>query len=579
MNAVTAASLRPCSSSRPVASATLVRRGGHGAPRRDRVDRFGRPTTACASEPASRPGARDRAAVGRRQRRRARRRRGVDLWLVGTVGGAVALWVVAGPGVATLFVAVARRRSGGRARRGTSAERRRQVGRRTARRARRDRPLACVPALRSSRPSKTRRGDRGRDRRRPRRAWSPCIGPACRSPRRSRDWRSTRPLPGVRLTASALELGLSARRRARSRRRRRRGDPARQPRDLRRGARAGRAGTGLGPRHRSRAARLHRARVPGRPPHRDRSSSRRRPVSTCLAVGLTLDALGAAWMARITRTTRVMPWVLGCGMGAARARRRPHWASAARARLGCASSHRRRGDGGRPPTEARAGARPRHPLTTWAAATIRPPTAASAVSVLVAVGSSPFVPLLAPAAGAARLAVRMVARAAQRRATSDRIRRGLPEVVDLFVVGIGAGLNVPLALRAIGPLCPTPVRRRAAARRGTDRDGCPHCRRARVVAEPARRAGAPTVERAHRVRALRRAAHGLARAPRRRGASRSPPSRRGRGTARAGQAPLPLGVLQPARPRAPERRAPHRRRAAGPSYLDGEAMHLPITRR
>ena len=42
------------------------------------------------------------------------------------------------------------------------------------------------------------------------------------------------------------------------------------------------------------------------------------------------------------------------------------------------------------------------------------------------------------------------------RTTSDRIRRGLPEVVDLFVVGIGAGLNVPLALRAIGPLCPTP---------------------------------------------------------------------------------------------------------------------------
>jgi tight adherence protein C len=75
---------------------------------------------------------------------------------------------------------------------------------------------------------------------------------------------------------------------------------------------------------------------------------------------------------------------------------------------------------------------------------------------LAAVLVLPVVPLLAPAAGAATWAFGAWRGRQRRRAEADLIRRGLPEVVDLFVVGIGAGLNVPLALRAIGPLCPAP---------------------------------------------------------------------------------------------------------------------------
>ena len=66
------------------------------------------------------------------------------------------------------------------------------------------------------------------------------------------------------------------------------------------------------------------------------------------------------------------------------------------------------------------------------------------------------VPLLAPAAGAAVWFTGAWRSRQRRRAEADLVRRGLPEVVDLFVVGIGAGLNVPLALRAVGPLCPAP---------------------------------------------------------------------------------------------------------------------------
>jgi tight adherence protein C len=77
-------------------------------------------------------------------------------------------------------------------------------------------------------------------------------------------------------------------------------------------------------------------------------------------------------------------------------------------------------------------------------------------AVLTAVLVLPVVPLLAPAAGAATWAFGAWRGRQRRRAEADLVRRGLPEVVDLFVVGIGAGLNVPLALRSIGPLCPTP---------------------------------------------------------------------------------------------------------------------------
>ncbi len=78
------------------------------------------------------------------------------------------------------------------------------------------------------------------------------------------------------------------------------------------------------------------------------------------------------------------------------------------------------------------------------------------VALVVGLAVVPITPLLAPAAGAG--AWLAGAWRAQRRRVADAelVRRGLPEVVDLFVVGIGAGLNVPLALRAIGPLCPAP---------------------------------------------------------------------------------------------------------------------------
>jgi len=78
------------------------------------------------------------------------------------------------------------------------------------------------------------------------------------------------------------------------------------------------------------------------------------------------------------------------------------------------------------------------------------------VALFVGVLCLPFVPLLAPAASAAAWGLG-VWRSRQRvHAERDLVRRTLPEVVDLFVVGIGAGLNVPLALRAIAPLCPAP---------------------------------------------------------------------------------------------------------------------------
>jgi tight adherence protein C len=77
-------------------------------------------------------------------------------------------------------------------------------------------------------------------------------------------------------------------------------------------------------------------------------------------------------------------------------------------------------------------------------------------ALLVALAVAFLAPLLAPVAGAAVWVAGAWRSRQRRRGEVDLVRRGLPEVVDLFVVGIGAGLNVPLALRAIGPLCPPP---------------------------------------------------------------------------------------------------------------------------
>ncbi len=150
-----------------------------------------------------------------------------------------------------------------------------------------------------------------------------------------------------------------------------------------------------------------------------------------------------------------MPWVLGLAwallvlVGAARARARP---APARVRV-LAPSARRRWWRRRPRPVCALG----HAIRTRLARRDDPAADGRlGVSILVALGCAPFVPLLAPAAGSAVWLCGWWRARAQTRAISDRIRRGLPEVVDLFVVGIGAGLNVPLALRAIGPLCPTP---------------------------------------------------------------------------------------------------------------------------
>ena len=68
----------------------------------------------------------------------------------------------------------------------------------------------------------------------------------------------------------------------------------------------------------------------------------------------------------------------------------------------------------------------------------------------------PFSPLLSATAAIAAWSIGAVRVRQGRQRARERVREGLPEVVDLFVVGVGAGLNVPLALRAIGPLCPPP---------------------------------------------------------------------------------------------------------------------------
>ena len=77
-------------------------------------------------------------------------------------------------------------------------------------------------------------------------------------------------------------------------------------------------------------------------------------------------------------------------------------------------------------------------------------------ALLVALVVLPLSPLLAPVGAAAAWAAGVWRARQRRRAHADLVRRGLPEVVDLFVVAIGAGLTVPLALRAVGPVAPAP---------------------------------------------------------------------------------------------------------------------------
>ncbi|HMK11921.1 MAG TPA: type II secretion system F family protein [Acidimicrobiales bacterium] len=75
---------------------------------------------------------------------------------------------------------------------------------------------------------------------------------------------------------------------------------------------------------------------------------------------------------------------------------------------------------------------------------------------LVGLACVPISPLLAVTAATVTWCVGAARLRQRRHRARELVREGLPEVVDLFVVGVGAGLNVPLALRAIGPLCPPP---------------------------------------------------------------------------------------------------------------------------
>ena len=275
-------------------------------------------------------------------------------------------------------------------------------------------------------------------------------------------WRSTRPIPGVRLTASALELGLAAGGTHPRAIDGVAGNPARQPRDHRRGASAGRAGAGLRARHRPRADRVHGARVRGRPSHRDISSSRRLRGWHASPSGSPSTAAGAIWMGRIARTRR-MSAVLLPGAWAAvviawawRSRPAPR-------RTRALLVH----DDRRAPRRRLAPARfvgARDPRASGSAARPRCRRPARCRPVRGRARSSRSLPLLAPAAGAAAWGVGVWRSRQRRRAESDRVRRTLPEVVDLFVVGIGAGLNVPARAADDRAAVPGAVRRRADER-------------------------------------------------------------------------------------------------------------------
>ncbi|MBW3627559.1 MAG: type II secretion system F family protein, partial [Actinobacteria bacterium] len=76
--------------------------------------------------------------------------------------------------------------------------------------------------------------------------------------------------------------------------------------------------------------------------------------------------------------------------------------------------------------------------------------AAAAVTVVV-------LPLAAPAVGAIVWGLPAVAARRQRRRRRAELLRHLPEVADLFVLAVGAGLTVPLAVAAVARRGPGPL--------------------------------------------------------------------------------------------------------------------------
>ncbi len=221
------------------------------------------------------------------------------LWMVGIVVGTAALAVVAGPGAAVLLAAVL---IGGPAVAFAGSERRRR------RRVGHTLPGALDEIARSLRAgaslvqaiddaARATPGAIGDDLFgvvAAHRAGMPLTEALAR-------WRSIRPLPGVRLTASALELGLAAG-----------GTHARAVDGV---AATLRDNLAISSEVRAQAAQAQAsALVIGLAPigftalacladHRTASFLFQTPAGlACLAVGAALDAAGAMWMARITRT-------------------------------------------------------------------------------------------------------------------------------------------------------------------------------------------------------------------------------------------------------------------------------------
>ena len=478
--------------------------------------------------------------------------------------GSGALLVVAGPGAAALLAGALVGQSHGRRRdvAGVAAE----DGSAAACPVRSTRsPVRSDPAGRWSRRSQTRP-----TRPRARSATTssrlpPRTEPECRSPMRWRDGEAPDRSPACASPRSALELGLAAG-----------GAHARAidgvaatlrdnlaiTAEVRAQAAQAQASAA---RHRSRADRVHRARVPGRPSHRDvpvpDAGGSRMPRGRARSRRGRRD-LDGPHHPDTANERRVLPgaWARSCSS-------RGHGDRAPRRVALERSPSRGDGRAPRPPSSPRPASSAARSAARLGRRPDRDADGRLGVALFVGVLFLPFVPLLAPAAGAAAWSFGVWRSRQRRRAESDRVRRTLPEVVDLFVVGIGAGSERPARAPDDRAAVPGAVRRRAASDRRRDRPRCAHGRRARGTADPTRRDRAPALERADRVRALRRAAHGVARAPGRRGATRSAASRRSRRASCPREAPLPLGVLQPARARAPQRGAAHRRRTAGSSHM------------
>ena len=256
-----------------------------------------------------------------------------------------------------------------------------------------------------------------------------------------------------------------------------------------------------------------------RPPTRERprSCSAPRPASSCSRPGLGLDALGAVWMAPPHRGGRRDGVFLGdwrgppsspAGSTAPAAARRASIAATRR------SGQRRRADRRRsvggalrrlarpsPPDPVAARARPRRvPPPRRRRAVVPLPVGARRPPVSPVMWWLPRIEAAAPSA-----------------AVPARLEAELPDVVDLLVLAVGAGLTVPLALdavarRATGALAAELGRVVAATRQG-------HRLADALDALPARRRSrAAAGGRARRVRALRRAARRRPRAARRRSA-------------------------------------------------------------